>query len=246
MYGLPLQRQEQFGASADLAVGLKPERMTLFGYAHVPWMFSHMKLIKEGDLPNAEERLNLFNEALERLHAADYVHIGLDHFSKAGSEMDVAQREGRLHRNFQGYTTDTAKTLLAFGASAISTLPSGFIQNRHSARDYMKAIKDGGLATARGVGLTDQDRLRSDVIERLMCDFQIDLEAICDLHGVAVQSLAGDMEKLNPLIADDLVTVDGWQVNVLPRGRMLVRMACAAFDQYHAPDPDKPAHARAI
>jgi len=246
MYGLPLQRQEQFGASADLAVGLKPERMTLFGYAHVPWMFSHMKLIKEGDLPNAEERLNLFNEALERLHAADYVHIGLDHFSKAGSEMDVAQREGRLHRNFQGYTTDTAKTLLAFGASAISTLPSGFIQNRHSARDYMKAIKDGGLATARGVGLTDQDRLRSDVIERLMCDFQIDLEAICDLHGVAVQSLAGDMEKLNPLIADDLVTVDGWQVNVLPRGRMLVRMACAAFDEYHAPDPDKPAHARAI
>ncbi len=246
MYGLPFQRQDSFGSSADLAVGLSPERMTLFGYAHVPWMFSHMKLIKDGDLPNAEERLNLFHEALERLHAADYVHIGLDHFSKAGSEMDVAQREGRLHRNFQGYTTDTAKTLLAFGASAISTLPGGFIQNKSAARDYMKATKDGGLATARGVGLTDQDRLRSHIIERLMCDFQVDLEAICEEHGIAVQDLAGDMETLNPLIADDLVVVDGWQVNVLPRGRMLVRMACAAFDQYHTPDPNKPAHARAI
>ena len=246
MYGLPFQRQDSFGHSADLAVGLSPERMTLFGYAHVPWMFSHMKLIKDGDLPNAEERLNLFNEALERLHAADYVHIGLDHFSKAGSEMDVAQREGRLHRNFQGYTTDAAKTLLAFGASAISTLPGGFIQNKSAARDYMKATKDGELATARGVGLTDQDRLRSHIIERLMCDFQVDLEKICEEHDIAVQGLAGDMETLNPLIADDLVAVDGWRVNVLPRGRMLVRMACAVFDQYHAPDPDKPAHARAI
>jgi oxygen-independent coproporphyrinogen-3 oxidase len=246
MYGLPFQERDSFGRSADLAVGLGPERMTLFGYAHVPWMFSHMKLIKDADLPNAEERLNLFNEALERLHAADYVHIGLDHFSKAGSEMDLAQREGRLHRNFQGYTTDTAKTLLAFGASAISTLPSGFIQNKSAARDYMNAIKAGGLATARGVGLSDQDRLRSHIIERLMCDFQVDLETICEQHGIPVQGLAGDMETLQPLIADDLVAVDGWRVNVLPRGRMLVRMACAAFDQYHAPDPAKPAHARAI
>ncbi len=246
MYGLPFQRQDNFGTSADLAVGLAPERMTLFGYAHVPWMFSHMKLIKDEDLPNAEERLTLFDEALQRLNAAGYIHIGLDHFSKAGSEMAVAQEEGRLHRNFQGYTTDTAKTLLAFGASAISTLPSGFIQNKSAARAYMQAIKDGGLATARGVGLSDEDRLRSHIIERLMCDFQIDLEAICDQYNVPVRHLADDMDKLRPLIDDDLVAVDGWRVDVLPRGRMLVRMACAAFDQYHAPDPEKPAHARAI
>ena len=110
----------------------------------------------------------------------------------------------------------------------------------------MNAIKAGDLATRRGVGLTDEDRLRSHIIERLMCDFHIDLEAICRQHGVPVARLAGDMNKLEPLIADDLVAVDGWQVNVLPRGRMLVRMACAAFDQYHAPNPDKPAHARAI
>ena len=246
MYGLPFQRRDNFGKSADLAIGLAPERMTLFGYAHVPWMFSHMKLIKDEDLPNAEERLMLFDQALQRLNAAGYVHIGLDHFSKAGSEMAVAQQEGRLHRNFQGYTTDTAKTLLAFGASAISTLPSGFIQNKSAARDYMNAIKDGDLATARGVGISDEDRLRSHIIERLMCDFQIDLEAICDRYGVPVRALAGDLDKLQPLIADDLVAVDGWRVKVLPRGRMLVRMACAAFDQYHAPNPDKPAHARAI
>jgi oxygen-independent coproporphyrinogen-3 oxidase len=246
MYGLPFQRQDNFGASADLAVGLAPERMTLFGYAHVPWMFSHMKLIKDDDLPNAEARLALFDLALQRLNAAGYVHIGLDHFSKAGSEMAVAQQEGRLHRNFQGYTTDTAKTLLAFGASAISTLPSGFIQNKSAARDYMNAIKDGGLATARGVRLSNDDRLRSDIIERLMCNFHVDLEATCNQHGVPVRELADDLNKLQPLIADDLVAVDGWRVDVLPRGRMLVRMACAAFDQYHAPNPDKPAHARAI
>ena len=246
MYGLPFQRRDKFGVSADLAVGLAPERMTLFGYAHVPWMFSHMKLIKEDDLPNAEERLGLFNEALTRLEAADYVHIGLDHFSKAGSEMALAQQAGRLHRNFQGYTTDTAKTLLAFGASAISTLPSGFIQNQSAARAYMQAIKAGDLATARGVGLSDDDRLRSHIIERLMCDFHVDLEAICDQYGVPVRQLAGDLDKLRPLIDDELVAVEGWRVDVLPRGRMLVRMACAAFDRYHAPNPDKPAHARAI
>ena len=246
MYGLPFQRRDNFGASADLAVGLAPERMTLFGYAHVPWMFSHMKLIKDDDLPNAEARLALFDLARQRLNAAGYVHIGLDHFSKAGSEMAVAQQEGRLHRNFQGYTTDTAKTLLAFGASAISTLPSGFIQNKSAARDYMNAIKDGGLATARGVRLSNDDRLRSDIIERLMCNFHVDLEAICNQHGAPVRELADDLNKLQPLIADDLVAVDGWRVDVLPRGRMLVRMACAAFDQYHAPNPDKPAHARAI
>ena len=160
--------------------------------------------------------------------------------------MDIAQQEGRLHRNFQGYTTDTAKTLLAFGASAISTLPSGFIQNKSAARDYMKAIKDGGLGTNRGVGLTAQDRLRADIIERLMCDFKIDLGEICEQHKVRVEDLTDEVARLKPLIADDLVSVDGWQVNVLPRGRMLVRMACAAFDEYHAPDPDKPAHARAI
>jgi oxygen-independent coproporphyrinogen-3 oxidase len=246
MYGLPFQRPENFGKSADLAIGLAPERMTLFGYAHVPWMFSHMKLIKDDDLPNAEERLILFDEALRRLNAAGYIHIGLDHFSKAGSEMDAAQQEGRLHRNFQGYTTDTAKTLLAFGASAISTLPGGFVQNKSAARDYMKAINDGALATARGVGLNNDDRLRSDIIERLMCNFHVDLEAVCDQYGVRVQDLAGDMDKLQPLMADDLVAIDGWRIDVLPRGRMLVRMACAAFDQYHAPNPDKPAHARAI
>ncbi len=246
MYGLPFQRRDNFGKSADLAVGLAPERMTLFGYAHVPWMFSHQNLIKEDDLPNAEERLVLFDEALERMEAADYVHIGLDHFSKSDSEMTIAQQEGRLHRNFQGYTTDTAKTLIAFGASAISTLPGGFIQNKSAARDYMNAIRAGGLGTNRGVGLTDEDRLRSHIIERLMCDFHIDLEAVCDAFSFPVADLAGDMEKLDPLIADDLVAVNGWKVDVLPRGRMLVRMACAAFDQYHAPNPDKPAHAKAI
>jgi len=246
MYGLPFQRQDNFSTSADLAVGLQPERMTLFGYAHVPWMFSHQKLIEESDLPNAEERLMLFDEALRRLEAADYVHIGLDHFSKTDSEMTIAQREGRLHRNFQGYTTDTAKTLIAFGASAISTLPGGFIQNKSAARDYMNAIKAGGLGTNRGVGLTDEDRLRSHIIERLMCDFHVDLDAVCDQFGVPVADLAADLGKLDPLIADNLVAVDGWRVDVLPPGRMLVRMACAAFDQYHSPNPDKPAHARAI
>ncbi|MFP6746092.1 MAG: oxygen-independent coproporphyrinogen III oxidase [Alphaproteobacteria bacterium] len=246
MYGLPHQRRDNFGHSADLAIGLAPERMTLFGYAHVPWMFSHQKLIKESDLPNAEERLSLFAEALRRLEDAGYVHIGLDHFSKAGSEMAIAQREGRLHRNFQGYTTDTAKTLIAFGASAISTLPGGFIQNKSAARDYMNAIKAGGLGTNRGVGLTDEDRLRSHIIERLMCDFHVDLETVCDGFDVPVARLADDMAKLDALVADGLVAVDGWHVEVLPRGRMLVRMACAAFDQYHAPNPDKPAHARAI
>jgi len=246
MYGLPFQRQDKFGASADLAIGLSPERVTLFGYAHVPWMFSHQNLINEDDLPNAEERLALFHEALGRLESSGYVHIGLDHFSKANSEMTIAQNEGRLHRNFQGYTTDTAKTLIAFGASAISTLPGGFIQNKSAARDYMSAIKAGGLGTNRGVGLTNEDRLRSHIIERLMCDFHVDLEAVCATFKMPVEGLTGALSKLKPLIADELVVVDGWRMDVLPRGRMLVRMACAVFDQYHTSNPSKPTHAKAI
>ena len=246
MYGLPFQRSEKFGQSADLAIGLSPERMTLFGYAHVPWMFSHQNLIKEGDLPNAAERLALFDEALDRLENSGYVHIGLDHFSKANSEMAIAQREGRLHRNFQGYTTDTAKTLIAFGASAISTLPGGYIQNKSGARDSLNAIKAGGLGTNRGVGLTDEDQLRSYIIERLMCDFHIDLEKVCAKFNTPIENLSSAILKLEPLISDELVSVDGWCIEVLPRGKMLVRMACAAFDQYHDPNSSKPAHAKAI
>lgn len=244
MYGLPHQTVAGIVATVDKAVALEPRRLALFGYAHVPWMKRHQRLIDESALPDTVERLELFRAAASRLAEWGYVAVGLDHFALPDDPLAVAARTGRLRRNFQGYTTDTAPALLGFGASAISTLPQGYAQNTVKIRAYRKAVDDGALAVVRGVALTADDRLRGAVIERLMCDLAVDLDPVCRAQGADASALTGELEALRPLVRDGLVRVEGHRITVPDDRRPFLRVACAVFDRYL--DPAATRHARAV
>jgi len=244
MYGLPHQTVENTLRTLDAILPLRPERLALFGYAHVPWMKAHQKLIHEAALPDAAERLEQSGAAAERLLGEGYVRIGLDHFALPTDPLAVAALEGRLHRNFQGYTADAAGTLLGLGASAIGSLPQGFVQNVTQEMAWRAAVSQGELPIARGVALTDDDRFRGEIIERMMCDFDVDLAAICAAHGRSIAELSGPLNQLESFERDGLVRHEGVRVMVTERGRILVRSVCAAFDAYLAPDAQR--HAGAI
>ena len=234
MYGLPHQTVDIVLASIDQAISLKPSRIALFGYAHVPWMKSHQKLIDEAALPDAMVRFALAEAAAGALEAAGYRHIGLDHFARADDTLVRAQDAGLLRRNFQGYTADEASTLLGFGTSAIGALPQGYVQNDPDMRPYAAAIAAGRLPTRRGVALSDDDRLRRDVIERLMCDMTVDLDAVLRGHGMPLDTLDADMDGLEPLVSDGIVQIAGRRIDITPIGRPFARIAAATFDAYLA------------
>jgi oxygen-independent coproporphyrinogen-3 oxidase len=232
LYGLPKQTAETVARAVEMTAELGPDRVSLFGYAHVPWMRPHQKLIHEADLPGPEDRLNMFRTAERALAANGFVAVGLDHFARREDALAVAARTGTLHRNFQGYTTDTADALIGFGASAIGTLPQGYAQNAPTVPGYRKAIAAGELATVRGVALKDDDRLRRAVIERLMCDFRVDLDELGGLFGADREDFADALLALAPLADDGLVEVNAGRIEVLPEARIAVRSVCAAFDRY--------------
>lgn len=221
MYGLPYQTARDVRRTAHMAVLLKPERLALFGYAHVPWVRPNQRLIDQAALPGAAERLEQAEAARETLVGLGYVAIGLDHFARPDDPMAVASREGRLHRNFQGYTVDQAEALIGFGTSAISRFPQGFTQNAADTPSYIRAIDAGGLATVRGVAFTRDDLRRGALIERLMCDFAVDLDE---------EILVEATPRLAPLAADGLIRIEGRHVEVTPSGRPFVRLAAAALD----------------
>lgn len=235
MYGLPHQTIENTLATIDQVLLVRPERIALFGYAHVPWMKAHQQLIDSAALPGPAERLAQSEAAAERLMAEGYVRIGIDHFAAPDDELAIAHAERRLHRNFQGYTTDAADTLLGLGASAIGRTPAGYVQNQAQELAWRKAVQAGDLPIARGVALTADDALNGEVIERLMCDLQVDLAAVCERHGRSIADLAPSRARLAPFAADGLVRLEGDWVIVTEAGRLLVRSICTAFDAYFAP-----------
>ena len=244
VYGLPRQTVDTLLATVDRALELGPSRFAVFGYAHVPWMQKRQRLIDEQELPGARERLRMFAAVTERLLAAGFRHLGLDHFARPDDELAVAQSEGRLRRNFQGYTADPATTLIGFGASAISALPDGFAQNAVPQLDYRRAIAEGRLATARGIALSPDDRLIAHVIERVMCDLRVDLDAVAARYQVPAGRFDGALEALRRFEADGLVERRGRLITVKESGRLLLRNVCSLFDSYLAPAAQ--AHARAI
>jgi len=234
MYGLPHQTVDMLLSSIDQAVSLKPTRIALFGYAHVPWMKSHQKLIDEAALPDAMARFAQSEAAAQALEATGYHRIGLDHFANADDTLVAAQNTGRLRRNFQGYTNDAASALLGFGTSAIGALPQGYVQNDPDMRPYVKAVEAGQLPIRRGVALTADDRLRRDVIERLMCDMAVDLDVVLSRHDMPQETLDEDLAGLEPLVTDGIVRVTGRHVQVTAEGRPFARVAAATFDAYLA------------
>ena len=248
MYGLPGQTEETCRRTAEQALAFKPDRLAVFGYAHVPWMKKHQRMIDEAALPDGISRWRQFAVIAETLVAAGYQPIGLDHFAVAGDPLAVAQRAGRLRRNFQGYTTDDSEVLVNLGASAIGALPQGYVQNFPDYHQYEDAIAAGRLAVARGLVLSAEDRLRRDLIERLMCDMGVDLEAVAARHGAAPDHFDDELASLAGLAADGVVTLDGRRLTVPEAARPLIRLAAAAFDPYLTPSQQSGAarHSRAI
>jgi oxygen-independent coproporphyrinogen-3 oxidase len=234
MYGLPFQTDESVSATVRQALALDPDRVALFGYAHVPWMKKHQKLLPQETLPDGTERLAQARAAAEVLASAGYQPVGLDHFAKPGDLLVNRQRAKRLHRNFQGYTTDEASTLVGFGTSAIGMLPQGYVQNTASTVAYREAIRSGVLATARGRELTAEDRLRRAIIERLMCDLRVDLGEIAAAHGRNLDDFTPELSSLAPLADHGLVAISEGTVTVAEQARPFVRNICAAFDAYLA------------
>jgi oxygen-independent coproporphyrinogen-3 oxidase len=244
MYGLPHQTTANTLATIHQIVKLRPERIALFGYAHVPWMKAHQQLIDEGALPGPAERLDQSEAAAAELVKEGYVRIGLDHFALPQDELAVALGERRLRRNFQGYTTDSARTLLGLGASAIGSLPQGFVQNIAQELGWRQAVKAGDLPVARGVAITAEDRFRGEIIERLMCDLQVDLAAVCAAHGRSLDELRHEREQLEDFARDGLLRTQGALVRLTEHGRLLVRTICAVFDAHLAPEAGR--HSKAL
>jgi oxygen-independent coproporphyrinogen-3 oxidase len=244
IYGLPHQTVASCLDTVRRCVELRPDRFSVFGYAHVPAFKKHQRKIDEIWLPGSLERRDQSFAIANALQEAGYVQIGLDHFALPGDEMAVALREGRLRRNFQGYTTDASNILLGFGASAIGHLPQGYVQNEVSTRAYMQSIAGGSLATVKGYALTADDRLRAEIIERIMCDFGVDLEPICARHGSVAESMLQSSPRLKALISDGVVELDGASLAVTDNSRFLVRSVAAAFDAHL--DGSKQLHSRAV
>jgi oxygen-independent coproporphyrinogen-3 oxidase len=221
--------------SADAVSALGVDRVAVFGYAHVPWFKKNQGAIDETLLPQAEERFEQAEAAEERLVADGYAAIGIDHFARPQDSLAVAARAGRLRRNFQGYTDDPAAALIGFGPSSISALPGGYAQNAPNVKEWGDAVDAGTLSVQRGIAVTDQDRLRRAVIERVLCDGRVDLEAVAAGHGGEPADLIDAFERIAPLVQDRLATVDGWQVAATPEGRRYWRALAACFDPELAP-----------
>lgn len=239
VYGLPKQTMESFSRSLERALLLTPNRIALFGYAHVPWKKKNMRLINEADLPDERQRFGMFSYACEYLRQAGYRHIGLDHFAKMGDAMSQALENHTLKRNFQGYTTDQSGMLIGFGASAISSLPQGYAQNTANPEDYSARISRGELAVLRGYALTQEDRLRRDIIKQLMCYYEVDIESVSNRHSLPVSIFDAAFASLEPMAADGLVERHGYRLKVNKALPQAVRIVCAVFDSYFHPQPNQ-------
>lgn len=232
MYGLPHQGLDDVKQTAALAADLQPDRVSVFGYAHVPWMKKHQKMIDTAALPGAEQRLTQAELAERILTLKGYRAVGLDHFALPGDPLFQAAAEGRLRRNFQGYTTDPAEALLGLGVSSIGNLPQGYAQNEKDLLAYSKALREDRLPVCRGIAVTAEDRLRRKVIERLMCDFAVDLAAIAEDQGLPGFDFSEDLARLDPFIEDGLVQRSGLRLQVTPAGKQALRLIAACFDAY--------------
>ena len=232
MYGLPHQTLDTIAETIRLTRELRPGRIALFGYAHVPWFKKHQRLIDEKSLPDADARIAAADFARARLSEAGYAAIGLDHFALPDDSMAIAHAHGTLRRNFQGYTTDTADALIGLGCSSIGRLPQGFVQNMPDIGGWGRAVEAGELPVARGIALDADDRCRAEIIERLMTDHRADVAEIAARNGFPLSHFATAFALLEEMVADGLVRRTGGLVEVSETGQRYARVAAAAFDAY--------------
>ena len=242
LFGLPHQNRQRIAASVQKLLSLGPDRVALYGYAHVPWMARRQVMIPSDALPRPEERLRLFETARDLFVADGYDEIGIDHFALPGDGLAIAAREGRLRRNFQGYTDDTADTLIGLGASSISRFPQGYAQNAPGTSAYTRAVRDGRFATAKGHEFRGEDVLRARLIEALMCDFRIDAAEIRSRFGLSEAQLAALFAPASRDFGEMVEITDAGLV-IPERARPLTRMIARTFDAY---DLSKAGHSPAV
>ena len=231
LYGLPHQDPRRISESVQKLLALSPDRVALYGYAHVPWMAKRQVMIPSDALPDPHGRLRLFEVARELFLADGYDEIGIDHFARPGDGLAQAQKSGVLRRNFQGYTDDRAEVLIGLGASSISRFPQGYAQNAPATGAHTGKIRDGRFSTTRGHAFTPEDIWRARMIEALMCDFEIRAEEFIRDHGFDQTRLA---QIFAPIIArfGDMVECDAQGLRIPLRGRSLTRMIAQMFDAY--------------
>ncbi|MBB6599278.1 oxygen-independent coproporphyrinogen III oxidase [Luteimonas sp. MC1825] len=238
IYGLPKQNPAGFARTLDTVLEMRPDRLAVYGYAHMPDLFRAQNQIDAADLPSAEEKLGLLELAITRLSAGGYEYIGMDHFALPDDDLAMAQARGSLHRNFMGYTTHADSDLVGLGVSAISHIGDTFSQNPRDLPGWQIAIDEGRLPVFRGMRLSADDILRADLIQRLMCQAEVPVDALERRHDIVfAEYFAADIERLRPLQDDGLVRLEPDRIVVTARGRLLLRNIAMCFDHY-LPAPD--------
>ncbi len=233
IYGLPLQSVDSFSNTLDKIIRVAPERLSVFNYAHLPEMFKPQRRINIDELPSAAQKLDLLQYIIERLTAAGYIYIGMDHFARPDDELALAQSEGSLYRNFQGYSTHADCDLVAMGITALGQVGNSYSQNVKTLDEYYRLVDDGHLPVYRGVELSADDRLRRHIINRLMCDFCIDWNTLAEKYAIQVlEYFSVEWPELEAMQEDGLLSIDRNRLQVSPAGRLLIRNICMVFDKY--------------
>ena len=246
MYGLPHQTVPDLLTSTEQVRQLRPSRIALFGYAHVPWMKAHQALIDEALLPSPAERRLQHDSVSTQLVNSGYQAIGMDHFARRGTTMADNHAAGTLRRNFQGYTTDPATTLLGFGASAIGMTPQGYVQNETDVRRWRSSIEDRMLPIVKGIATDADDHVRRALIERLMCDMTVDIDQTATQFGYSIKDFAEEVDSLHQLRRDGLIDFENGFVRIPPKNHVLVRIVASVFDRYLRTTATAAKHATAV
>ncbi|MBU0752101.1 MAG: oxygen-independent coproporphyrinogen III oxidase [Gammaproteobacteria bacterium] len=247
IYGLPKQNVISFNHTLDEVLKLSPDRLSIYNYAHLPALAKPQRRIVEAELPTADAKLQILQLAIRRLTDAGYVFIGMDHFAKPDDELAVAQRQGRLHRNFQGYSTHAEADLLAFGVSAIGKVGPTYCQNYRTLDEYYDALDRSELPVMRGLELTADDLLRRSIIQALMCHFELSIESVEIAHLIDFKSyFEAELAALREMEAAGLLSIDSQWITVQPKGRMLVRVIAMAFDRYLRTDRERARYSKVI
>jgi len=233
IYGLPNQTPEGFARTLDTVARMRPDRVAVYGYAHMPHLFKPQKQLDASLLPSGETKLALLQLAIEKLAAAGYLYIGMDHFALPDDELALAQARGSLHRNFMGYTTHADSDLVGLGVSAISHVGDSFSQNPRDLPSWQAALDEGRLPVFRGMRMDADDVLRADLIQQLMCAGEIPVAALERRHAIDFADYFADaLERLAPLAADGLVRIEQHRIVATSRGRLLLRNIAMCFDRY--------------
>jgi len=247
IYGLPRQSPRTFETTLDAIIQTRPDRLSVFNYAHLPRRFKVQKQIDPAQLPTAHEKLDILKMTIERLSAAGYVYIGMDHFSLPDDELTLAQRNGTLHRNFQGYSTHRDCDLIGLGASSIGQIGGSYAQNHVPLEEYHRNVDAGVLPVVRGLQPDADDLLRRAVITQLICNFRVDMDAIADRHDIDFgRYFAGELDRLRVMQEDGLVEIGAAEIRINTRGRLLVRNICSVFDAYLQTEENNRGYSKAI